>query len=288
MLSAPKTELAQAQRWVLQNILVRLPTDRQAHGFVTGRSTVTNARPHVGQDVVVNLDLSTFFPSITFARVRGFFEHLGYSPAVATVLALLCTEAPRQAADFGGTRYWVATGPRGLPQGACTSPAISNQIVRKLDRRLTGMAGGLGWQYTRYADDLTFSAGEGKRPQIGMLMAKVRHIAQDEGFQLNPRKGRVQRAGGRQTVTGIVVNDRPGVPREEVRRLRAILHGARKTGLEAQNRAGLPHFESWLQGKLAYLAMVDPERGGAMLRELRELQAGRGATLAGNKKLSSG
>ena len=83
----------------------------------------------------------------------------------------------------------------------------------------------------------------------------------------------MQRTRGRQAVTGIVVNDKLSVPREEVRRLRAILHGARSTGLAAQNREGRPNFQAWLRGKLAYLAMVDRGRGLAMLRELDELTA---------------
>jgi hypothetical protein len=83
----------------------------------------------------------------------------------------------------------------------------------------------------------------------------------------------VQRAAGRQLVTGIVVNEKPAVPRDEVRRLRAILHGARRTGLEAQNREGRPRFEAWLRGKLAYLAMVDPAKGLPMLGQLDELAA---------------
>ena len=115
---------------------------------------------------------------------------------------------------------------------------------------------------------LTFSAPEGKRGEVARLLARVRHVVEEEGFAINPKKGRVQRRGGRQLVTGIVVNERPHVAREEVRRLRAILHGAKRTGLEAQNREGRPNFEAWLRGKLAYLAMVDRERGARMLAEL--------------------
>jgi retron-type reverse transcriptase len=268
LLSAPHQALGAAQRWVLSEILEKVTFEDEAHGFVKGRSTVTNARPHLGRDVVVNLDLQDFFPSITFPRVRGLFQRLGYSPAVATVLALLTTEPPRRPIDYDGTRYWVAVCPRALPQGACTSPALSNMVTRKLDRRLRGLSEKAGWTYTRYADDLTFSAAPGKRDEVGRLMARVRHLAADEGFTLHPEKGRVQRSGGRQTVTGIVVNSKPSLPRDEVRRLRAILHGARTTGLEAQNREGHPHFEAWLRGKLAYLQMVDRERGARMLAEL--------------------
>ena len=273
LLSAPHESLGKAQEWILHNILEKLSFDGPAHGFVKGRSTVTNARPHLGRDLVVNLDLKDFFPSITFPRIRGLFQKLGYSPSAATVLALLCTESPRRLVEFDGQKYWVAIGPRGLPQGACTSPALSNMVARTLDKRLQGMSAKAGWTYTRYADDLTFSAGAGKREEVGRLMARVRHLAADEGFTLHPRKGRVQRKGGRQSVTGIVVNDKLSLPREEVRRLRAILHGARKTGLDAQNREARPHFEAWLRGKIAYLSMVDRPRGLAMLRQLDELTA---------------
>jgi retron-type reverse transcriptase len=276
LLSAPHEALAKAQQWILHNILDKLPVEEPAHGFVKGRSTVSNARPHLGKQVVVNLDLSNFFPTVTFARVRGFFEKIGYSPAVATIFALVCTEPPRRKVVYDGQPYWVAVGARGLPQGACTSPAISNQVSKKLDRRLSGMSKKMGYTYTRYADDLTFSApaaegDEKARSDIGILLARVRHIVEEEGFAINPKKGRVQHAGGRQSVTGIVVNDKLGVPREEVRKLRAILHAAKKTGLAAQNREGIPHFEAYVRGKVAYLHMVDPERAAPLLRALDAL-----------------
>ena len=265
VLSAPHKTLAHAQQWVLHSILEKLPVEENAHGFVRERSTVTNAAPHVGRDVVVNLDLSDFFPTIRFPRVRGVFRRMGYSPAVATVLALLCTESPRREVLFEGARYWVAVGDRALPQGACTSPAISNQIARKIDRRLRGMSVKHGWTYTRYADDLTFSAPKGHRGDVPMLLARVRHIVGEEGFALNPKKGRVQRSGRRQSVTGVVVNTKPGVPREEVRQLRAILHAAKSTGLDAQNRDGRPHFEAWVRGKIAYVSMIDRAKGERLL-----------------------
>jgi retron-type reverse transcriptase len=274
LLAAPQPKLAKAQAWVLHQILEKLETEAPAHGFIKGRSTVTCAGPHVGRDMVVNLDLSDFFPTITFGRVRGIFQRLGYSPAVATILALLCTESPRSAVTFEGKRTFAAVGPRALPQGACTSPALSNQVAKKLDRRLAGMSQKHGWIYTRYADDLTFSGDDRSRSDLAMLLARVRHVVGEEGFAVNPKKGRVQRSGGRQTVTGIVVNDRPSVPREEVRRLRALLHDAEKTGLPAQNRAGIPHFEAHVRGRLAYLHMVDPGRAAPMIARFETLVRG--------------
>jgi RNA-directed DNA polymerase len=281
-LAAPQPKLAKAQAWVLHNVLEKLSTEEPAHGFIKGRSTVTCAAPHVGRDLVINLDLTEFFPTIRLERVRGVFRRLGYSPAVATIFALLCSEAPRTSALFEGKRYWVAVGPRALPQGACTSPALSNQIARKLDRRLAGMSKKYGFSYTRYADDLTFSAPPGKRSELPMFLARVRHIVDEEGFALNPRKGRVQGAARRQSVTGIVVNQKPSVPREEVRTLRAILHHAKKTGLAAQNREGLPHFEAHLAGRIAYVHMVDPARAAPLRAALAEL-TGRAVTEGGDR-----
>src|SRR5207237_9566311 len=189
--SAPKPALAQAQRWVFEHILSKLEVEPPAHGFVRGRSIVSNAAPHVGKAVVVNLDLKEFFPSITFRRVKGLFQAFGYSEHVATVLALLCTEPPRVQAELDGKVYHVALGDRVLPQGACTSPAITNALCRRLDRRLRGLAARHGFAYTRYADDLTFSGDN--TTAVGKLLKSVRGIVQAEGFTEHPRKTRVMR-----------------------------------------------------------------------------------------------
>ncbi len=270
-LSAPHRTLAAAQRWILEKIVNRLPVEPPAHGFLQGRSILTNALPHGGKSVVVNLDLENFFPSITFPRVRSVFQRLGYSPAVATVLALLGTECPRRVAEYDGVTYHVAVGPRGLPQGACTSPGLSNQVARRLDRRLGGLATKLGLTYTRYADDLTFSGDADLDGRVGYLLARVRHLAEDEGFTVNEKKTRVQRRNAAQTVTGLVVNDRPGVARGEVRRLRAILHRARHEGLAKQNLEGRPDFLAWLEGKIAYVGMARPEAGAKLRAELQKI-----------------
>ncbi|MEM9070125.1 MAG: reverse transcriptase family protein, partial [Myxococcota bacterium] len=235
-ISAPKADLARAQEWILVKILGGIPLHENAHGFVPGRSVKTNAAPHVGKKVVVNLDLKDFFPSVTFRRVKGLFHKgLGYPEPVAVVLALLCTEPPRAALELDGKVYHVALGDRVLPQGACTSPAITNLLCRNLDRRLTAMATKLGFAYTRYADDLTFSSDQTK---VGKLLHIVREVVEGEGFVVNEDKTRVMRKGRAQEVTGVTVNAKLGLTRKERRRLRAILHNAKKHGLESQNRDG--------------------------------------------------
>lgn len=271
ILQAPHRDLAAAQNWIFREILGKLPVHPAAQGFVVGRSTLTNAQPHVGKDVVVNLDLKDFFPSIHFPRVRALFERMGYSGAVATILALLCTESPRTQVTYAGSTYFVANGPRALPQGACTSPALSNLIAERLDRRLTGLADKLGLTYTRYADDLTFSGGPEFRDRIGYLLGRVRHIAEAEGFRVNESKSRVQRRSTAQMVTGLVVNDHPAIPRKERRRLRAVLHQASKQGLDAQARPGRPAIRQWLLGMISYVRMVQPALGERLRKQFDAL-----------------
>ncbi len=270
-LAAPHKSLARCQEWILHEILAKLPVADCAHGFVPTRNTLSNARPHVRQAVVLNLDLKDFFPTIAFRRVCGLFKNLGYSPAAAAILALLCTEAPRKTVSYAGKVFHVATGPRALPQGACTSPALSNLAARGLDSRLSKLSAKLGYVNTRYADDLTFSTSGDPSKTTGYLLARVRHITEDEGFTVNEKKTRIQRAGNQQTVTGIVVNKYPNVARKEIRNLRAILHRASKEGLAAQNRSNHPHFLSWLQGKIGYVNMINPKQGHLLKEALAKL-----------------
>ncbi len=270
-LSAPHHDLAAAQQWILMHILEKIPVHETAHGFVPGRGTMSNATPHVGRGTVINLDLKDFFPSITFPRVKGIFQDLGFSPAAATILALLCTECPRREVEYNGKKFFAATGPRALPQGACTSPALSNLLARRLDSRLSGLAKKLGFTYTRYADDLTFSGSAEAAAKTGYLLTRVRHIVTAESLTVNETKTRVLKPAARQTVTGIVVNQKPNVPRRTVKRLRAILHQAKKNGLAAQNREQRDNFEPWLDGMIAYVQMVNPEKGKRFREQLNSL-----------------
>lgn len=257
-ISAPKPSLAKAQRWVFERIVGQLRVEPEAHGFVPSRSIVTNAAPHVGKRVVLNLDLEEFFPSVTWKRAKGLFMAIGYSEQVSTLLASLTTEPPRVEVDLDGRHLHVAIGARRLPQGACTSPAITNVLCRALDRRLAGLAGSFGFVYTRYADDLTFSSDSADK--VGALLGFIRRIVADEGFTEHAKKTRIMRRGRRQEVTGVVVNEKPSVAREEVRELRAILHNAGRHGFDSQNRKNHPAFVEHLRGRIAFVAMVDPGR----------------------------
>ncbi len=236
---APKRRLKAMQRKLLQMLAEKLPVSQAAHGFRSGHSTLTNALPHLKQKVVLRFDLKDFFPSCNWARVRGLLIAYGYSFPVATTLALLMTEAERQPVETPDGLVFVPVRTRYCVQGAPTSPALANALTLKLDRRLLGLARKLGWQYTRYADDLTFS---GQTPeQVGLLKKAVEGIVESEGFALNGAKTKVMRSGRCQSVTGVVVNQVAGLSRQERRRLRAALHQA----------GGQP--DAQLSGKLAYL-----------------------------------
>jgi RNA-directed DNA polymerase len=272
-ISAPMPRLKRAQYWVLDNLLTQVACHPAAHGFLPGRSIVTNAAPHCGQHVVINMDLKDFFPSVAYPRIKGVFVGLGYSERVATLLALLCSENVCDELQVDGERFFVGRKARErvLPQGAPTSPMLTNILCRQLDRRLQGVADKLGFAYTRYADDLTFSASGDAAGLTGRLLRQVHHIVRDEGFTPHPDKQRVMRSGARQEVTGVVVNHKPAVSRHERRALRAALHQAQTKGLANSTWHGQPATKDVLVGYAQFVKMVDARHGAAMLAQAKAL-----------------
>jgi hypothetical protein len=266
---APLPKLKAAQHWILYHIAEKLSVHGAVHGFLSGRSTRTNAAAHVNARIVVKMDVQDFFPTVTLARVRGIFRKAGYRKQVATLLALLCTESPREMTELDGQLYYVALGPRCLPQGAPTSPALTNTLCLRLDRRLSGLARKLGWRYTRYADDLTFSlpATHVGQPRLGALLGLVKRVVEAEGFRLHPDKTRIARHGGRQQVTGLVVNGKgpPRVPRRLRRQLRAAAYNLSQ-GKPLKDGETLAR----LTGYAAYIYMTDTRLGTVLLAALAD------------------
>jgi hypothetical protein len=264
LVEAPRARLKGLQRRVLRELLDRVPPHRAAHGFVAGRSAVSHAQRHVGRRVVVAVDLRSFFVSVHVGRVAAVFRALGYPEPVVAVLAGLCTTATPRAVTDGvedwGLRRRLRR--RHLPQGAPTSPALANLVAHRLDRRLEGLATRWGLTYSRYADDLALS---GDDVRADKLLAAVASVVLDEGFELQPRKTRVQRRSQRQQVTGVVVNERLSAGRREVRALRALLHNCVRHGPTSQNRGSHPRFREHLRGRIAHVAQVDPAKGAALL-----------------------
>lgn len=259
-LASPKPLMRRAQRWVLENIVEHLePHTGVATAWRPGLSIRDNAARHVGKAIVLRIDIKDFFPSIRWKRVRGVLMRCGYNEGIATLLALLCTDADRVAVELDGKKHHVARGERALPQGACTSPGLANHVARRLDLRVDGLARSLGFTYSRYADDLIFSH-EQERGRADVLIEKVYTILRDEGFEPNVKKTSVMRSHRRQMVTGILVNEEPRLSRRDCRRFRAIAHQCRTKGLEAVSEQLGRDAAAYLAGFLAYAHMVNPDQ----------------------------
>jgi retron-type reverse transcriptase len=188
------------------------------HGFVKGRSVVSNAQVHTGKKLIIKTDIKDFFPSIHFGRVRGMFtKHpFKFGLQAASTLARICCLPVSE----GGA----------LPQGGITSPYVANMICRKLDFRLMKLAESRRMVYSRYADDLTFSTNA--HVDVEDFLAQVEQVVSDEGFQINQDKTRVMKPSDRQVVTGIILNEGLNVNRRYLKRLRAILHNMEQNGVE--------------------------------------------------------
>ena len=272
LISAPMPRLKKAQHWILVNILEKLELHDAAHGFRRDRSIVSNAQPHVGADVIINFDLKDFFPSISYKRVKGLFQSFGYSEAAATIFGLLCTQAQVEEVELDGKTYYVATTDRHLPQGSPASPAITNLLCRRLDRRLTGMAENLGFVYTRYADDLTFSASGESLCNICNILRRTESIVAHEGFAINEQKTRILRKSRQQEVTGVVVNERPNISKKELKRFRATLYQIEKDGLEGKHWGNSSDVMASIQGFANFVAMVNPEKGAEFQEQVQRIK----------------
>jgi retron-type reverse transcriptase len=270
IISAPMPRLKAAQYWVLHNVLNKLSHHDAAHGFVQQRSILTNAKQHLQKEVVVNIDLKDFFPSIHFKRVKGLFHKLGYSEKIATIFSLLCTEPETEEVELDGKTYYVAKGPRVLPQGAPTSPAITNLLCFKLDCRLRGVAKTMGFTFTRYADDITFSGDKEAAEKVQHLLWRLHRIVKDEGFTIHPKKIKVMRKGARQEVTGIVVNKQPGINRSTLHRFRSLLNKIAKEGLEGKKWKG-GNLVAEIIGYAEFVSMVKPEQGAKFKAQIRQI-----------------
>ena len=272
-ISAPMPRLKRCQYWVLDHILAKVPCHPAAHGFLPQHSILSNALPHVGQTVVINLDLKDFFPSIEYPRVKGVFKSLGYGDQIATLLGLLCTEQATEEVRVDKQKYFVAGKKRSLPQGAPSSPMITNILCHTLDKRLYAAASKLGFVYTRYADDLTFSSKQKERPPVGKLLWRVKQIIADEGFTLHPDKQHIMRHSQKQEVTGIVVNHSPTIDAKTLHRFRATLHQVEKNGPAGYHWNGNTDVLGALEGYARYVCMVNPVKGQPWLQRIKALRA---------------
>ena len=260
-ITAPKGGL----RGILNALNILLQTYDEptpwAFGFVRGRSVVDNARPHVGKRYILNLDLKDFFPTITRQQVADCLtaEPFGFSSLAAKLISGLATVRTKNNEEV-------------LAQGFATSPTLSNFICREMDKEIASVVAAQGITFTRYADDLTFSADTDiLRPQ-GELVQQVKAIVERYGFRLNEEKTHLQRRGRRQEVTGLMVTEKVNVSRRYVREIRSLLYIWERYGYEDACQAAWKSYRQQhgktkghqhcvplnavLRGKLNYMKMV--------------------------------
>ncbi|MEC4803964.1 MAG: reverse transcriptase domain-containing protein [Jaaginema sp. PMC 1079.18] len=273
LISAPMPRLKAVQHWILAHILNEIEPHDAAHGFRRDRSILTNAQPHVNSEVVINCDLKDFFPTLNYKRIKGLFRAIGYSEAIATILGLLCTEADTETIELDDITYYVATGDRHLPQGSPTSPALTNILCRRLDRRLSALADELGYTYTRYADDLTFSASGDNLNHIRTLLHRSENIITHEGFTRHPDKLRIQRQKSRQQeVTGIVVNEFPNIDRKTLKRFRATLYQIECDGFTGKHWGRGDNLMAEIQGYTNFINLVNPDKGAKFQAQIQRIR----------------
>ncbi len=271
LISAPMPKLKNIQYWILENILNKITPHDATHGFRKSCSIVSNAKRHLNTDVVINLDLENFFPSISYKRVKGLFRSLGYSDSVATIFGLICTEPDIEEAELDGKTWFIPLSERHLPQGAPTSPAITNLLCRRLDKRLEKMANKRGFKYTRYADDLTFSGSGEDLKNICNILKNTESIVTHEGFTVHPKKTRVVRASRQQEVTGVVVNEKLNVDKETLKKFRATLYQIEKDGPDGKKWGHSNDIIASIQGFANFVRMVNPEKGQAFQEQVKRI-----------------
>ena len=242
-----------------------------AMGFVCGRSIVNNARMHTNQNYVFNVDLKDFFPSIDQARVwkRLQLAPFNFNSQIASIIAGLCSMSSIRNTDVNSfSKCFI------LPQGAPTSPLLTNAICDTLDRRLHGLAKRFGLHYSRYADDITFSSMHNVYQPESDFRKELGRIITEQRFVINPKKTRLNHCSKRQEVTGLTVGTKINVSRKYIKDLRAILHIWGKYGLDAayatfypryksekcQLHRGEPNLINIISGKLCYLKMVKGDK----------------------------
>lgn len=261
LIEAPDHLLKDIQQWIYINILCKDKSINDCvHGFIPAfknknkvRSILTNAAPHVRHDWLINIDLKNFFHTVKLDRINDYFRSLGYEEEVVKTLTALCTYKSR------------------LPQGAPTSPMLSNIIASKMDEMMLEYCKKRGIIYTRYADDLTFSADyDVEVPPIDDIY-KIVYL---NGFKVNRMKTKVRYKGCKQEVTGLTVTNGVHVSKRYKKEILRELYFCKKFGVyehyqHLKTTKGL--YKDWLRGKIMFVRQIDPACGNKMLEQFNEL-----------------
>ncbi len=276
-ISSPTNGLCKIQTLLNKELGYLYTPSNAAHGFTENRSIVSNANVHIGHNYVYNIDLSDFFFSINKSRVwkRLTLHPFNYTESQAELIARICCIKIKNEDKNSKIKYRYV-----LPQGAPTSPLLTNAVCDILDRRLTGLANRFGLHYTRYADDITFSSMHNVYQDNSDFIKELHRIINDQKFKINSKKTRLQKRGTRQVVTGITVNDKLNVAHKYIRSLRSLLYIWEKYGYKdaftsfykhykqekGYIKKGEPIMENVIEGNLNYIKMVKGDNDKVYLR----------------------
>lgn len=280
---SPYSELRDVQTWIKENILDKIELPNCVKAFVKGRNIMENAKMHEGRKYILKVDITNFFESIGVRQVYVAFRKMGYDRSVAAWLANLCTakiedykyeqlEDQEEIQKLFNDLYHKSE--PFLVQGAPTSPGLANIICNRMDKRMMGLANKHGFTYSRYADDMTFSADNKDRlPKVSM----IRKIVETEGFHLNEEKIELLHEGNRQIVTGLLVDNHVRVPGRYKKDIKRHIHFCLKYG-------GREHFhriapgkafgKEWLAGRIRYIHSVEPETAKKLWAEFERIDWG--------------
>ena len=240
-LSVPDLILKKVQRSIADNILTQYPISKYAQAYKPGASIQRNARPHVGKKKLLKLDIEGFFDHISYSRIKNavFFEEK-FSEPIRILLTMLC--------------YYKES----LPQGAPTSPAITNIMMYDFDETVGAFCNNKKIAYTRYCDDMTFSGDFDEREIITLVESELRRL----GLFLKKRKTAVIPAAKRQIVTGIVVNEKLNLTKAYKKSIRQEMYYIKKFGLDEHlKKCGISDRQKYLlslRGRIAFVLQTVP------------------------------
>ena len=245
VLYVPNLSLKVVQRWILKEILEKIKVSNQAMAFVPGKNGLkTNAECHRKNLFILEMDIKNFFGSVTEEQVFKLFCNIGYNTNVSAILTNLCTYKKM------------------LPQGAVTSPYIANLVTYHLDRRINGFCSRKDIVYTRYADDMSFSAND--RVKLNRIEGFVKYIVYDEGFEINERKTRYLSNEVKKTITGITINyEEIHVDKKFKRLIREMIFKTFVNCNYANNEK--------IKGCIAYVESIEPGYKEKILKYIRQM-----------------
>lgn len=285
-ISVPVPALMAVQQWIAQNILNSVRPHRCARGYVHGLKNplLVNARGHCGARWVLKMDIENFFSNISERQVYDVFKSLNYTDLLSFEMARLCTRVTPKRRGHRWNKIpisyrdsdYACSHIGSLPQGAPSSPALSNLVCISLDNELERLARNAGATYSRYADDLCFSFLNSSRDEILKLKREVNAVLWKSGFCENKKKTRIIPPSSRQLITGLAINSgKPTIPREMRDKVRMHLHFCKKFGIpkhcEEKGFRSVIGFRNHLHGLIMYVFSVNPEQGKRFLKDFNEL-----------------